>query len=94
MRASDASCPFCGARVPEITAAPPLRLAGLGRAAIMAIGATVAAGAIVGCDGDDASPDAGPVAVDAAYGAPPYDAGFDAGLPAPAYGTPPFDAGQ
>jgi hypothetical protein len=85
VRADDASCPFCGASVPEVVVGPAVSFAGLGRAAIMALGATLAGTAIAGCESEI-------VSVADAYGAP-FDAGVeDAGGPAPAYGAP-FDAG-
>ncbi|MGE0790217.1 MAG: hypothetical protein AB7S26_31370 [Sandaracinaceae bacterium] len=79
MRHDERECPFCGGPVPAVEPISPTALPRLGRAAIFAFGATLAAGA-TGCGG-------GPV-----YGAPPADAGVDAGAQA-MYGTPP-DAGS
>jgi hypothetical protein len=116
VRASDAGCPFCGhADLPAAPRYEPGLLKGLGRAAIFALGATLSAGA-AGCDSeptpmdagiDAAMPeDSGPASFDAAYGAPPFDSGFeedagaDAGTdagqdagPVAAYGGPPVDGG-
>ena len=79
----ESACPFCSAALPEAPP-PPTRVstAGLGRAAIMAFGISVAAGAgLSGC-----------ITVSPAYGVPPADAGPDSGAVAPAYGLP-ADAG-
>lgn len=80
---SGESCPFCGSG-PVVAPPPaPARPIGrLGRAAILAFGATLGAGALAsGCV--------------AAYGAPapPVDAGVDSGAVAPAYGAPAPDGG-
>lgn len=83
VRVSEGACPFCGAEVDAASAPPvPVDLGRLGRAALFAFGATLGATA-VGCDSAPAP----------AYGAPPIDAGQDAGGPAPAYGAPAIDAG-
>lgn len=80
---SGESCPFCGSGpvlAAPAPAAPPIGR--LGRAAILAFGATLGAGALAsGCV--------------AAYGtpAPPVDAGADSGAVAPAYGAPAPDGG-
>lgn len=106
VRTSDAACPFCGQSIEsDATSRAPGRTHGarLGRAAIFAFGATIAATAAAcspasnpDASGNDAqvqdsAPDAGNMAL---YGGPPVDAGpTDDGGTMPLYGGPPADSG-
>lgn len=96
VRASEASCPFCGAAIDAARPVPGMPDRRLGRAATFAFGAALAAASATGCSDshtpdDDAGgtvQDAGDIVEDAGH-----DAGFDAGAVAPPYGLPPDDAG-
>ena len=103
VRVSEAACPFCRGALDESLRAQPAPQAAparLSRAALYALGAagtvTLAAACSQSVYGapvtpDDAGPrDAGPPMVDAAYGGPPIDGGFDADDGAP----PVVDAGR
>jgi hypothetical protein len=82
LRATEPACPFCGAALPELAPEAPRRVPGrIGRAAILAFGATLSAtslGACVAAYGSPTFEDAGPA----------DDAGADGGGVAPAYGAP------
>ena len=109
VRVIDRECPFCGCSIDVTPAAPLPSLRGLGRAALVALGTSLAGGAMAcgargGLDvGEPPIADAGQDASDRDAGRRDAgsDAGFDAGFDAgevviPAYGTPPVpeDAGM
>lgn len=90
IRPTESACPFCGGL--ERREGP--RPASRATRAAMLFGSAAAVVAGVACS-DTATPgDAGPVAVDAAYGGPPFDASFDApfAIDAAYGGPPPFDS--
>lgn len=100
VRASDSACPFCGHAIESdasLRAAPRPNGARIGRAAIFAFGATLAATSAIACSpsnpGGDAQAqdgsvqDAGNMAL---YGAPAPDSGVgDDGSPGARYGAVP-----
>lgn len=100
VRAGEGACPFCGGAIEQGAGAAKSVLEGvrLGRSALFALGLTVAAGGVAGCEmgvavyGAPAPMDAGDAASDSSVqeGGPGPDANEpDTGGPVARYGAPP-----
>lgn len=108
VRASERTCPFCRAPLPERTVGPAVAAGRLSRAALFAFGTTALAGAIVGCGGAQQheettapayggppEPEPGPATPSETTNesTPPASTPDDpGGAPAAAYGGPPMSS--
>lgn len=86
MRASEASCPFCGASVAGKLVPTPGTSKRLTRAAAFAFTASLAAAAGAHCGDDDGT-------TGSSGKSPVVDSGADAPTPSPLYGAPAPDSG-